>query len=208
MQDGEMEWNEFIALMEDFLDLSERTGDIWSLHGRKEEVGGAYLVRKVRQCGEPFSPNVHLDAYDLEESCMEDEEDSSSRASKDVHCNEASDQFWEHHVVYSASYRVPVIYFNAWRSSGELLSLEEIWHEVHRSFAEVGDSIGPDMWELVSQQEHPVLGKPFFVLHPCRTAKFLASLGSLSCGNLLVPWLSSLGPLVKLNLCPSYAREK
>ncbi|XP_071447190.1 ubiquitin-like-conjugating enzyme ATG10 [Hetaerina americana] len=179
MGDGEMEWDEFIALTASFLELSEKAGDVWHIKGRKDELGGAYLVRVRRHLAKPRE--------DLQGTCGEEA---------------TSVQFWEHHVVYSVGYRVPVLYFNAWRSNGELLSLEEIWNEVH-------ESLKPEdtraLWELITQQEHPVLGKPFFQVHPCRTAKFLISLREVAGRNVLVPWLSSLGPLVNLNLDLSYA---
>ncbi|KAF2976135.1 hypothetical protein EK904_004839 [Melospiza melodia maxima] len=60
-------------------------------------------------------------------------------------------------------------------------------------------------------QEHPILGQPFFVLHPCRTNEFISAVlrGSQEQHrhtNYITLWLSTVGPVVGLNLPLSYAK--
>lgn len=64
------------------------------------------------------------------------------------------------------------------------------------------------LWFL---QEHPILGQPFFVLHPCKTDEFMTPVLKNSqkinrSVNYITSWLSVVGPVVGLNLPLSYAR--
>ena len=45
--------------------------------------------------------------------------------------------------------------------------------------------------EVLSLQEHPVLGRPFYMLHPCRTAEVMALLRSSSRPTEVDTFLSS-----------------
>ncbi|XP_033623760.1 ubiquitin-like-conjugating enzyme ATG10 isoform X1 [Fukomys damarensis] len=60
-------------------------------------------------------------------------------------------------------------------------------------------------------QEHPILGQPFFVLHPCKTTEFMAPVLKNSQEinrtiNYITSWLSVVGPAVGLNVPLSYAK--
>ncbi|KAM6035623.1 ubiquitin-like-conjugating enzyme ATG10 isoform 3-T4 [Theristicus caerulescens] len=60
-------------------------------------------------------------------------------------------------------------------------------------------------------EEHPLLGQPYFVLHPCRTNEFMSSILTSSRKqnrqtNYIILWLSTVGPVVGLNLPLSYAK--
>jgi hypothetical protein len=52
----------------------------------------------------------------------------------------------EYHIVYSPSYAVPVLYFNAYAPSGKLLSLAELWSSVPPTYC------GVDRWTFITQQ--------------------------------------------------------
>ncbi|KAM4808258.1 ubiquitin-like-conjugating enzyme ATG10 isoform 2-T2 [Rhinophrynus dorsalis] len=109
---------------------------------------------------------------------------------------------YEYHVLYSISYQAPVLYFRGSFLDGRPLTLDEIWQRVH-------DCYKPRLlhgpWETITQQEHPILGQPFFVLHPCRTNEFMSSISSRN-GNYITSWLSTVGPVVGLNLPLSYGK--
>ncbi|XP_023605972.1 ubiquitin-like-conjugating enzyme ATG10 isoform X2 [Myotis lucifugus] len=77
---------------------------------------------------------------------------------------------YEYHVLYSCSYQVPVLYFRASFLDGRPLSLKDIWEGVHECY-KTRLQQGP--WDTITQQEHPILGQPFFVLHPCKTNEFM-----------------------------------
>ena len=127
----------------------------------------------------------------------------------------------EYHIVYSDSYEVPILYFNATQSNGQQLSLDDIWKIVSKDLT----SSNPDRWSLVSQQEHPLLGRPFYHVHPCHTAKVMGkALTVLSCEqhrsetmssnggtnspNYLIAWLSTFGPLVGLRVPLGFVRAE
>ncbi|XP_053909414.1 ubiquitin-like-conjugating enzyme ATG10 isoform X2 [Cuculus canorus] len=115
---------------------------------------------------------------------------------------------YEYHVLYSSSYQVPVLYFRACFLDGRPLTLDEIWKSVHACY-QAHLLEGP--WDTITQQEHPLLGQPFFVLHPCRTNEFMSSILTESQKqnrhtNYIILWLSTVGPVVGLNLPLSYAK--
>ncbi|XP_071118274.1 ubiquitin-like-conjugating enzyme ATG10 [Haliotis cracherodii] len=109
---------------------------------------------------------------------------------------------FEYHIVYSASYGVPVLYFNAYTQDGRLLSLDAVWNNVPQHYQ---DRFQHERWTILTQQEHPILGRPFFQLHPCHTADLMSKLDPHSCSrNYLLSWLSAVGPVVGLKIPLSY----
>ncbi|XP_075397360.1 ubiquitin-like-conjugating enzyme ATG10 isoform X2 [Tenrec ecaudatus] len=115
---------------------------------------------------------------------------------------------YEYHVLYSCSYQVPVLYFRASFLDGRPLTLKDVWEEVHECY-KTRLLQGP--WDTISQQEHPLLGQPFFVLHPCKTNEFMIPVLKNSPKinrnvNYITSWLSIVGPVVGLNLPLSYAK--
>ncbi|XP_041100654.1 ubiquitin-like-conjugating enzyme ATG10 isoform X2 [Polyodon spathula] len=114
---------------------------------------------------------------------------------------------YEYHVVYSSSYQSPVLYFRACKLDGRPLSLEEIWERVHDNYK---DRLLQGPWDTITQQEHPLLGQPFFILHPCRTHEFMSPIVQAAKQenrhlNVITAWLSMVGPVVGLALPISYA---
>ncbi|XP_038180375.1 ubiquitin-like-conjugating enzyme ATG10 isoform X2 [Arvicola amphibius] len=115
---------------------------------------------------------------------------------------------YEYHVLYSCSYQVPVLYFRASFLDGRPLALKDIWEGVHECY-KTRLLQGP--WDTITQQEHPILGQPFFVLHPCKTNEFMTAVLKNSQKinrnvNYITSWLSIVGPVVGLNLPLSYAK--
>nr|XP_023473823.1 ubiquitin-like-conjugating enzyme ATG10 isoform X2 [Equus caballus] len=90
---------------------------------------------------------------------------------------------------------------------GRPLALKDIWEGVHECY-KTRLLQGP--WDTISQQEHPILGQPFFVLHPCKTNEFMTPVLKNSRKinrnvNYITSWLSLVGPVVGLHLPLSYA---
>ncbi|MBN3294723.1 ATG10 enzyme, partial [Polypterus senegalus] len=113
---------------------------------------------------------------------------------------------FEYHVVYSSSYQVPVLYFRACNIDGRPLTLEEIWQSVHENYKE---RLLEGPWETITQQEHPLLGQPFFILHPCRSHELMTPILKSAreekrSVNYITAWLSMMGPVLGLNLPISY----
>lgn len=112
---------------------------------------------------------------------------------------------FEYHIIYSYSYSVPVLYFNACFDDGRLLSIDDIIESIHATYKE---QFCENKWSMVTQQEHPFTRTPFFMVHPCNTENFLKPvLSGSSKINPLVTWLSVVAPLVNLKLNSSYGLE-
>lgn len=73
----------------------------------------------------------------------------------------------EYHVVFSESFECPVLYLNVSRSNGSLLS----YNHLYQLFGLDSNTDAADM--IFTQQEHPVLQRPFFFLHPCKTNSWM-----------------------------------
>ncbi|XP_062068456.1 ubiquitin-like-conjugating enzyme ATG10 isoform X8 [Lepus europaeus] len=113
---------------------------------------------------------------------------------------------YEYHVLYSCSFQVPVLYFRASFLDGQPLTLEDIWEGVHECYR---TRLLQGPWDTITQQEHPILGQPFFVLHPCKTNEFMTPVlknPQKINRNYITSWLSVVGPVVGLNLPLSYAQ--
>ncbi|XKL68629.1 hypothetical protein PGB90_006398 [Kerria lacca] len=109
---------------------------------------------------------------------------------------------WEYNIIYSFSYSVPILYFNACFDNGKLLSVNDIEILVHDVFKQ---QLQENKLGIFSQQEHPYTRTPFFILHPCKTENFLKPIVSISSNiNPLVTWLSAIAPVVDLNIDPRY----
>lgn len=114
---------------------------------------------------------------------------------------------YEYHILYSSSYQIPVLYFRASTLEGRSLSLEEVWNNVHPNYQQ---RLLQGPWDTITQQEHPLLGQPFFMLHPCHTQEFMrpaleTAKAEDKLVNYIVTWLSLVGPVVGLNVPLSYA---
>ncbi|KAG0304383.1 hypothetical protein BGZ98_005591 [Dissophora globulifera] len=112
-----------------------------------------------------------------------------------------------YHVVFSPSYQVPVLYFNAYRPDGTAISLEEIY-----------ESLVPEDWRNsirnaglnggISQQDHPILSIPYFYMHPCETVSLLETIfknttstrQSSLLDSYILTWLSFTGQAIGLTI--------
>ncbi|XP_017771507.1 PREDICTED: ubiquitin-like-conjugating enzyme ATG10 [Nicrophorus vespilloides] len=102
---------------------------------------------------------------------------------------------FEYNVVYDLSYGVPKLCFNVFRTDGSMLQLNECIHVL-------GFDGEPVL--VLTQMDHPVLQRPFFTLHPCKTSEFMDFCSNSK--NPLVSWLSAIGPTVGLNLANEYSQ--
>ncbi|KAF5746244.1 ubiquitin-like-conjugating enzyme ATG10 isoform X1 [Tripterygium wilfordii] len=114
--------------------------------------------------------------------------------------------YYDLHVVYSASYRVPVLYFRVYGSDGRPLALDEIEKVLPSCSAKI---LLESKWTFITQEEHPYLHRPWYKLHPCGTSEWmkLMLVGDASVANLesvielyLVSWLSFVGQVVGLRV--------
>ncbi|KAK2823343.1 hypothetical protein Q7C36_019943 [Tachysurus vachellii] len=113
---------------------------------------------------------------------------------------------YEYHVLYSFGHQVPTLYFRASTLDGQPLSLDEVWKNIHPNYRQ---RLLQGPWDTLTQQEHPLLGQPFFMLHPCHTEEFMRPILKMANTkkrkvNYIATWLSVVGPVVGLDVPLSY----
>ncbi|XP_025824682.1 ubiquitin-like-conjugating enzyme ATG10 isoform X2 [Panicum hallii] len=112
---------------------------------------------------------------------------------------------YDFHVVYSYSYKVPVLYFQGHRSDGQLLTLDEIKQHLPSNSLKV---LGESKWTFITREEHPHLSRPWFTLHPCATSDWMkllleqskVAIEEQSLLRYLSAWLSVVGQAVGLKI--------
>ncbi|XP_047493106.1 ubiquitin-like-conjugating enzyme ATG10 isoform X1 [Penaeus chinensis] len=217
---GTISYEEFTGSCLEFLKLSQELQDGWEAKGDALQEGNFYLMKLERV------EDVLQDSLPPREKCSGDKDGNTKDNIETIDIMEDNDDLWpedpsvihnvclktiityEYHITYSISYSVPVLFFNAYNHSGKLLTLEDMWRRVSPQHSK---QILHQKWESLTQQEHPVLGRPFYQLHPCNTAKLMAEfsknrkdLDTLKGLRYMISWLSTFGQVVGLKLPISY----
>ncbi|XP_073347368.1 ubiquitin-like-conjugating enzyme ATG10 [Pagrus major] len=183
---------------------------VWDLEGSSPEAE-PYTSCHSRpdQQGQETEQSVSVALVDTDtiEDDIDDDDDEDDGACT---VSKGSSQVlqYEYHILYSCSYSTPVLYFRASTLQGRSLSLEEVWSSVHPNFRL---RLQNSPLNTISLQEHPLLGQPFFMLHPCRTEEFmrpvlLAAQEQHRPVNYVLSWLSVVGPLVGLDVTLKYSQ--
>ncbi len=118
----------------------------------------------------------------------------------------------ELHVVLSPVYAQPLMMFNLYSAGtnallphADVCALVERWVS-RQSGADAPSTAGEGVSGVmqtpaVTQQEHPVLGTPFYALHGCETARLMATMRHCEDDpGYVLGWLSLVAPLVTLKL--------
>lgn len=123
----------------------------------------------------------------------------------DAKVNETETVVCEFHIVYHTIYQTPVLYFRASRLDGSPVRVDE-----HVSRLQLPGSKATSTF--VSMEEHPVLGTPFWFLHPCETTaamelllkqrsdKSTADPLQQQQAPYLLAWLSLVAPVTQINV--------
>ncbi|RUS17765.1 autophagocytosis associated protein [Endogone sp. FLAS-F59071] len=121
----------------------------------------------------------------------------------------------DYHIVYSPSYQVPVLYFNAFYPDGTSLPLADLYTclvpPTHLS--SLSSATAASRQGSISQQDHPVLGVPYFYVHPCETAALMSAVrpgegGCVGEEGYLRAWLSLVGGAVGVRVKVGYFVEE
>eukprot|EP00899_Mesostigma_viride_P006591 jgi/Mesvir1/15933/Mv08256-RA.1 len=94
---------------------------------------------------------------------------------------------YDYHIVFSASYGVPLLLARGYHPDGQPTTPCEVEHDLGMGAGQGGPDgcqVGPDAscqmeidrWRFLTQMEHPHLHQPWFGLHPCETAPRMALL--------------------------------
>ncbi|PIN17482.1 hypothetical protein CDL12_09860 [Handroanthus impetiginosus] len=145
------------------------------------------------------------DQMEKEECSIEYEDEFVDTAV--VVCNDGpGEHHFDFHVVYSASYRVPVLYFHAYCNDGQPLLLDDIKREITVNSAEL---LSRCKWTFMTKEEHPILNRPWYTLHPCGTSEWMklllksdasATQGEIPEQKYLVSWFSIVGQVFGLRI--------
>ncbi|KAJ2612943.1 E2-like conjugating enzyme atg10 [Coemansia sp. RSA 1365] len=139
---------------------------------------------------------------------------------QDIYLSESATKesggYVEYHIVYSRTWRVPVVYVRACQldETGNMEVVLDVGRVVDLLVTDNvvrGAMAAVDFGGALGIQEHPVLGHPYLYLHPCHTAALLRAVvapssndrsGVVQIGidNYVAAWLSLVGPAVGLAL--------
>ncbi|XP_033505554.1 ubiquitin-like-conjugating enzyme ATG10 isoform X1 [Epinephelus lanceolatus] len=181
---------------------------VWDQEGSDTEPLTSYhpWPDKQRQETEQSVPVASADVDSISGDIDDDDDDNGG-----CPVSEGSSQVlqYEYHILHSCSYGTPVLYFRASTQEGRSLSLEEMWSSVHPNFRL---RLQSSPLNTITLQEHPLLGQPFFMLHPCRTEEFMrpvlqAAQEQHKAVNYVLSWLSVVGPVVGLDVPLQYSTQ-
>ncbi|KAL4609497.1 ubiquitin-like-conjugating enzyme ATG10 isoform X1 [Arapaima gigas] len=156
-----------------FLEHSCALNDGWSWEGLNGS-GEGYMKKTVLGSGKVNVPVIDSSCKSEEDFCALGKEAQEVQQDTEgitlaAECSTVIR--YEYHVLYSSSFQTPVLYFRASTLDGRPLSLDDMWANVHPNYRQ---RLLQGPWDTITQQEHPCLGQPFFVLHPCRTQEFMS----------------------------------
>lgn len=132
-------------------------------------------------------------------------------------CNPLHDYVteWTFSIVFHDTWRVPTLYFHVHDVDGTPIKRDEVVTILltsTRGNATAISANGPmseeQTWDFVSQEEHPMTGKPSFFLHPCQTAskmELLLHQPKHYCP--LLSWMSMILPSVGCTISPFVYNE-
>ncbi|KAJ2478858.1 E2-like conjugating enzyme atg10 [Coemansia sp. RSA 2131] len=180
-----------------------------------EQVYGAVLEVKVRtsrgshtylQISKPLflAPNDSDDAVDSDIEDLEDTDPTQLDTCSAMECG-----LIEYHVVYSASWRVPVLYVRVHASTGVVMDCRQVADMLVADSKVRGAMDAVEFGGALGIQDHPELNEPFMYLHPCHTATLLRAVvvpardgrgAEIGQRNYISAWLSLTGAAVGLSL--------
>jgi Autophagocytosis associated protein, active-site domain len=132
---------------------------------------------------------------------------------------------WSFSIVYSSTYRAPVLYFHVQSLNGNPCGRRDVLEMLRKMMPTANGEIPKETWEFVSQEEHPLSGFPSFFLHPCQSSQRLQLMsmpssvprGVPACDDvspeessnhdLLWAWMSMILPVVGHSIPSSYYLE-
>mmetsp|Transcript_30078 Transcript_30078/g.45259 ORF Transcript_30078/g.45259 Transcript_30078/m.45259 type:complete len:258 (+) Transcript_30078:45-818(+) len=130
-------------------------------------------------------------------------------------CNPRYVTEWTFSVVFHETWRVPTLYFHVHDIDGSPITRDEVVSILLSSIggnttaiSANGSMTEEQTWDFVSQEEHPMTGKPSFFLHPCQTAakmELLLHQPKHICP--LLSWMSMILPSVGCTISPSVYHE-
>jgi len=168
-----LSWSEFLTESKAFL---ERAGGEWiwkdspyTKYSKQEKASGYLSLREKIIRNTSSISNKELEKKSLNfGNWISIEEDEASLSLSTFQSGEF--HVYDCHIVYSPTFNVPVLFFNGYHLDGRLLSLEEVLQDVPKQYRR------EESWSFLSQDDHPILGIPFYYIHPCGTQSLMKTL--------------------------------
>lgn len=156
--------------------------------------------------GDKEETRTHQEEEDhlCDESILQDDPDEVAMAMKTTNSTTIL-MHWHFSIVYSDTWRVPILYFTVDDSNGNPCSRSQALAHLKQLSA---TNHVKDSWDFLSIEEHPVSQVPSFFLHPCQTSERMQTLiSTVSCHEdlvdnrnkpnlLLLSWMSMILPSV------------
>ncbi|KAJ2909028.1 E2-like conjugating enzyme atg10 [Coemansia aciculifera] len=146
------------------------------------------------------------ESLDIEVDIEDDDPSAPTARCSDTLSSSEQSRSIEYHAVYSASWRVPVLYVRMVSSTGEVTLDGKQLCDLVTSDSKVREAMAVvPFGGALGVVDHPELGVPFLYLHPCHTAELLRTVrgnGMICVGfdEYLAAWLSLSGSAVGLTL--------
>lgn len=107
-----------------------------------------------------------------------------------------------YHIIYSATWQVPVMYLRVTNPLGEVvMDVEKVQGLLVRDKETQETMSGVEFGGALGIQDHPYNQQPYLYLHPCHTATLLKNVsGGTNAGEYLRSWLSLVGSAVGVSL--------
>ncbi|GMN50179.1 hypothetical protein TIFTF001_019331 [Ficus carica] len=221
--DGTISWRDFNVAAGELAERWKRSKHAfppwtWVVPSPKRHLGfssnqidGYLALERLRLTGstEKDTPlqedSCEVTQVEKEETTFFEEDEAVDTATL-VESIEVGVHNYDFHIAYSASYRVPVLFFRAYKIDGQPLVLEEIEKDLPASSAK---GLLESKWTFITQEDHPYLNRPWCKLHPCGTSEWMKLLfqSDTSMANngvaielYIVSWLSVVGQVFGLRI--------
>ncbi|KAJ3171838.1 E2-like conjugating enzyme atg10 [Geranomyces variabilis] len=190
---GTLSQQQFTCEAASLVEKAKALGEPWTLVEAADQP--AYLKRlvSVRSAVRPAT-----DELPVSDGVVDVEEEPNDGAT--LHSDPLSEITLEVHAIYSKTWQCPVLYFSAWSANtGTPVSLDGLKNAVRDGLPDL-DLTARTAYHMpfIAQQDHPVLGTPFYSIHPCETAMLMAEMLSntdAADGRYLLLWLSLVGTI-------------
>ncbi len=165
------------------------------------------------------------DDYEDENVIVEDPDIVANTLCRDENLSDYEDIEWSFSIAYSHVWSMPILYFQVCQNDGTFMTRKHVLKIINdtqqqnydddNSNSSVhgvkDDEMGNDtdgQWNFISQEEHPITGRPSYFFHPCQTACRMQliypnkEMMSSNPGKWILTWMSMILPSAGFRILP------